>query len=414
LVLSWKDVRVLYLREIRSALRDRTIVTNSVLLPIFLYPVLIWLAYTGMTFISGQNEELKSRIMLKDLPAAHAPLMGQFEADKSILLSVSKNPAEEIHTGTLDAVVEFLPPASSSSAADNFAVRITFDESRDQSDRAKSRVDQIVSKYRDDFLQQQAVKLGISREQYQNFKVDDRNLSSNRQVSAFMIILPIFFIVMLAVGAMHPAIDSTAGERENSTWETMMASATSRTSILVAKYFYVATMSFIAAFLNLFAMMASMGTVLAPMFQGGRGTSSLRIPIESAPVILAGAALLALFVSAGMMIFASFARNYKEGQSMVGPFYIALIMPIMFFQTPGLVFTPRMALVPVANVMMMIREAMQGIYHWPLIGLTLAVEFGCIIIALRIAILMIQHEDFVMGSYSGSFGKFAKERLLRK
>src|SRR5262249_49195314 len=160
-------------------------------------------------------------------------------------------------------------------------------------------------------------------------------------------------------------------------------------SILVAKYFYVATMSFIAAFLNLFAMMASMGTVLAPMFQGGRGTSSLRIPIESAPVILAGAALLALFVAAGMMIFASFARNYKEGQSMVGPFYIALIMPIMFFQTPGLVFTTRMALVPVANVMMMIREAMQGIYHWPLIGLTLAVEFGCVIIALRIAILII-------------------------
>jgi len=413
LVLSWKDVRVLYLREVRSALRDRTIVTNSVLLPIFLYPVLIWLAYTGITFISGQNEELKSRIMLKDLPAAHASLSKQFETDKAVVLSKSANPAEDIRAGTLDALVEFLP-ASSSDAADNFAVRITFDESQDQSDRAKRRIDQIISKYRDDFLQQQAVRLGISREQYQNFKVDDKNLSSNRQVSAFMIILPIFFIVMLAVGAMHPAIDSTAGERENSTWETMMSAATSRTSILVAKYFYVATMSFIAAFLNLFAMMASMGTVLAPMFQGGRGTSSLRIPIESAPVILAGAALLALFVAAGMMIFASFARNYKEGQSMVGPFYIALIMPIMFFQTPGLAFTTRMALVPVANVMMMIREAMQGIYHWPLIGLTLAVEFGCVIIALRIAVLIIQHEDFVMGSYNGSFGKFAKERLLGK
>jgi hypothetical protein len=57
---------------------------------------------------------------------------------------------------------------------------------------------------------------------------------------------------------------------------------------------------------------------------------------------------------------------------------------------------------------------MQGIYHWPLIGLTLAVEFGCVIIALRIAILIIQHEDFVTGSYNGSFGKFAKERLLGK
>ena len=97
---------------------------------------------------------------------------------------------------------------------------------------------------------------------------------------------------------------------------------------------------------------------------------------------------------------------------MVGPFYVALIIPIMFLQTPGLSFTTRLALVPVANVMMMMREAIQGIHHWPLIGITLAVEAVCVVIALRLAILIVQHEDFLLGSYSGSFGKFAKERLL--
>jgi ABC-type Na+ efflux pump permease subunit len=173
-------------------------------------------------------------------------------------------------------------------------------------------------------------------------------------------------------------------------------------------------MSFTAAFLNLFAMMISMGTLLAPMIEAGRGNSSLRFPIESAPVILLGAALLALFVAAGMMILASFARNYKEGQSMVGPFYVALIIPIMFLQTPGLAFTPRLALIPVANVMMMMREAIQGTYHWSLIGTTLAVETVCVIVALRMAILIVRHEDFLMGGYSGSFGKFAKERLFGK
>jgi sodium transport system permease protein len=192
----------------------------------------------------------------------------------------------------------------------------------------------------------------------------------------------------------------------------MMTVASSRASILTAKYLYVATMSFAAAFLNLLAMMFSMGTILAPMIETGHGKSSLRIPIESVPVILIGAALLALFVAAGMMILASFARNYKEGQSMVSPFYVALIIPIMFLQTPGLEFTPRMAMIPVANVMMMMREAIQGIYHWRLIGTTLAVETACVIIALRLAILVVRHEDFVMGSYSGSFGKFAKERLF--
>src|SRR6476660_8273288 len=103
-----RDIKVLYLREIRSALRDRTIVTNSVLLPIFLYPLMMWLVYTGMTFISGQNEELKSRIALKNIPAAHAILEKEFEADKSIVLTVSGDAAADIRSGRLDAMVEFV------------------------------------------------------------------------------------------------------------------------------------------------------------------------------------------------------------------------------------------------------------------------------------------------------------------
>lgn len=411
MVLNWKDIRVLYLREIRSALRDRMIVTNSVLLPIFLYPALIWLAYTGFTFISGQNEELKSRIMLQDLPAAHAGLKSAFLTDTSVILTTSADPIQDIRRGTLDAAVEF-GPAKEGAVENNFETHITYDESRDQSSRAKSRIEKKISDYREEFLRQQAAKFGVTRAQLQDFRVDDMNVSTNAEVGIFMVALPIFFVIMLAVGAMHPAIDSTAGERENSTWETMMTVASSRASILTAKYLYVATMSFAAAFLNLLAMMFSMGTILAPMIETGHGKSSLRIPIESVPVILIGAALLALFVAAGMMILASFARNYKEGQSMVSPFYVALIIPIMFLQTPGLEFTPRMAMIPVANVMMMMREAIQGIYHWRLIGTTLAVETACVIIALRLAILVVRHEDFVIGSYSGSFGKFAKERLF--
>src|SRR5437870_3679040 len=108
--MNLRDIRVLYWREIRSALRDRTIVTNSVLLPILLYPAIIWLGYTGITFISGQNEDLKSRIMFKDLPAAHSILKKEFDTDKTVMLVNSADPARDIHSGVLDALVEFVPP----------------------------------------------------------------------------------------------------------------------------------------------------------------------------------------------------------------------------------------------------------------------------------------------------------------
>lgn len=413
---NWKDVRVLYLRELRSALRDRSIVTNSILLPIFLYPVMMWLIYTGFTFVSGQNDEMTSRIMLKNLPAAHVILRKDFATDQSTALTNSTDPIAELRNGTLDALVEFVPPKTELPIENNFAVRVTYDDSRDRSHRAKLRIDQKVSRYRENYLEQQASKLGLTREQFQNFWIDDENIASNRQMGQFILgmMLPMFLMIMLSIGAMHPAVDSTAGERENSTWETSLTMATSRTNVVVAKYLYVATMAFTAATLNLLAMMLSMGTVVAPLFRGRQMNISFQIPWHATPVILLGAVLMALFVAAGMMILASFARNFKEGQSMVSPFYLAMVMPIVFLQSPGQEFTPRLALIPIVNVTMMFREAIQGIYHWRLILVTIGIEIACVAVALRLASMILQHEDIIMGSYTGSFGSFAKERLLKK
>ena len=102
--------------------------------------------------------------------AAHAVLKKEFEADKSVVLTNAADPAAEIRVGTLDALVEFIPPNSDLPIDNNFATRITYDESRDRSNRAKGRIDQKISRYRDTYLEQQAAKLGLSREQFQNLR----------------------------------------------------------------------------------------------------------------------------------------------------------------------------------------------------------------------------------------------------
>lgn len=414
--MNLRDIRILYFRELRSALRDRTIVTGSILVPMLLYPLILWLAYTGFTFVSGQSEDLKSRVMLKDPPAAHALLLQQIRSDPKIEIVTTGDPQSGIRTGSLDALVEFVPAKDSSAIDANFQAKITYDESRDRSNAAKFRIDEKISDYRKADLERRAGKLGISRAAYQDFWVDSANVSSNRQMAQFFLglMLPTFLLVMLCTGAMHPAIDATAGERENSTWETVMTLATNRSNVLVAKYLYVATMSFTAGLLNLMAMMFSLRAMLAPIFQRSGTAVPVSIPWGSVPIILLGAALMALMVSAVMMILASFARTFKEGQSMISPFYVVIMVPMMFLSAPGIEFTTKLALVPVMNVTMMFREAIQGIYHWPMIAVTVAVELACIAAALLVATTLVKFEDVVMGSYSGSFLKFAAERILKK
>jgi ABC-type Na+ efflux pump permease subunit len=172
-------------------------------------------------------------------------------------------------------------------------------------------------------------------------------------------------------------------------------------------------MSFVAGCLNVTAMTFTMRSTLLPLGKGGAGLS-FEIPLASIPVLIAGAALLALFVSAGMMILAAFARTFKEGQSLVSPFLAAFMLPVTFIQGPAQEFTTGMAFIPVINVAMMFRQAIAGVYTWPLIAITVTVELVCIVAALKLATTIIEYEDFVMGSYSGTFAQFIRHRLLRR
>jgi ABC-type Na+ efflux pump permease subunit len=75
--MNWKDIGTLYLRELRSALRERGIVVYSIIIPVVLYPLLVWLIYTAFSYANGQSAEARSRITLRNLPIAHLALRRQ-------------------------------------------------------------------------------------------------------------------------------------------------------------------------------------------------------------------------------------------------------------------------------------------------------------------------------------------------
>ncbi len=410
------DIGLLYKRELRSALRERNIIINSILLPIFLYPAFLWVAYSGISFVAGQSEQMPSRVTLADLPVQHAAFRETLEAESTLeLLAIRDERA--IRDGTLDIIVRFDEAEETIPLfADNFQVTLVYDAAKDRSLLARSRLESHLNDYRQTYLLGVARQAGIEPAELQQFWIENRNVATGREMGQFILglIVPMFLIIMLSVGGLYPAIDSTAGERENSTWETLMTVAPDRSSILISKYLYVATMSFAAGMLNVAAMTFSMKAVLTPLMGEDVSGLTMSIPLGSIPVIVVGAALMALFIAAGMMILASFARTFKEGQSMIGPFYILMILPLMFLQVPDIEFTPRLAAIPVANIALMFREAIAGVYQWRLIGITLAVEIVTIAIAIALALKIIQYEDFIMGGYSGSFSRFFKERVLRK
>jgi sodium transport system permease protein len=409
--MNWKDIGTLYLRELRSALRERGIVVYSIIIPVVLYPLLVWLIYTAFSYANGQSAEARSRITLRNLPITHLALRRAMQADPAIELKYSDMPEEDLRKGEIDLIIDFVQVQDAPPIAEgNVGARMTYDASRDPSATARARAKRVIDRYRDQFIEREADRLGVSEAQLQGFRVDEVNASSNAEMGRFVLglLLPVMLVIMLAIGAIYPAIDTTAGERENGTWETMMTTATSRQNILIAKYLYVATMSFVAGSLNVIAMMFTMRSNLALI--GGPSGLSFQVPLSSLPVMLAGAALLALFIAAGMLILASFARTFKEGQSLVSPFIIAFILPLIFVQSPSQEFTTRIAFIPVVNVAMMFRQAIIGSFQWQPMVITLVIEFVFVALALKLATRIVDREGFMLEGPRASFLQFFRGR----
>src|SRR5207247_335187 len=67
-------------------------------------------------------------------------------------------------------------------------------------------------------------------------------------------LVPLILILMTITGAVYPAIDLTAGERERGTLEILVAAPVPRFELLTAKYISVWTVAVLTAVVNLVCM----------------------------------------------------------------------------------------------------------------------------------------------------------------
>ena len=416
--MNWSDIWVLYRRELRSAFRDRTIVMNGILVPVFMYPIMMWVMMTGLMFVLGQMDRESSRLVILDPPSEHSALVDTLGAQTNLEIQedvISEDSAMVLlRAGDLDALVEFLPPTDESSALeDNFQVLIRYDRAVNRSSQASARVESAITDYRSEWLSQQASALSIPETDREQFQIVQDNVSTEEDIGTLLMgfMIPMFLVIMIAMGCLMPAIDSTAGERERSTWETLMTVSASRLSVGTSKYFYVATLGILAGVLNVVAMFASMGVIMGPLLMDlGESANAFQIslPFLALPVMIVAAIALALFFAAAMMILAAFARTFKDGQAMVGPVFLLAMMPILIGQQTDQPLTPLTAAIPVANAAMMIRDAINGVFLWPLIAETLAVLLAMVTACLLIARVLLKTEDFILLSPDGRFSKFSK------
>lgn len=179
----------------------------------------------------------------------------------------------------------------------------------------------------------------------------------------------VIFILCLQ-GAMIPAADLGAGEKERGTLETLLISPIDRHNIVLGKFLTIATAGVTTALISVLSMAVwgilvgqSMAIEVVTNFMGAIGLLDfLLIFLMLIPVVAIFAAVL--------LSLSIYAKTFKEAQSYMGPLVMIIIVPIVMATLPGIELKGIWAWVPLTNVALAMKELIKGTMdYYQLIGI---------------------------------------------
>jgi sodium transport system permease protein len=400
---SLRNIAIVYRKELTEALRDRRTLVSSILIPLLLFPVLaIGLAYTAAELI-GEASRQPSRIMIlggEDSPAIVAGLKGT----KNLrVVPTAANYVDLISDKKIRAAVE-IPPGFQAAIerGENPDVKIYIFSGDMKSAFGATRIERFFSDYRDAMLRNRLAAQNLPESLLKPFHIEQQNVVSAEKVAGetYGGLIPYLAILMCMTGAMYPAMDLTAGEKERGTMETILSSPIKRTHLVLGKFLLVFTASLATATLSVISMGASFAVLsrLTPVQSAAEGLPIMPIHAQTAIAVFAMAVPIAVLFSAVLITISIFAKSFKEAQSYLTPMTFVVLIPAIAAVLPGLELTPKLAVIPILNASLLCKELVTGTYHWNyivLIFLSTCVYAG---VALFLAVKMFQRESVLFAT----------------
>jgi sodium transport system permease protein len=406
--MNWKNVATVYRKELRDLLRDRRTLISMIVIPTFLMPALMF----GIGFLSvkvfRQAQATVPTIMLiggADSPKIHAALASNAKVKiipteptwKELIGEKKVRAAVEVPAG-FDAALERGEPAE---------VKIYTYEGEMRSGMAAGELRRFFSDYRDKEIADRLAHRGLSATLIKPFEVKSENVAPSEKVGGNLFggIIPYFFLLLAFSGALYPAMDLTAGEKERGTLETILCSPLARVDLVLGKFFMVLTASLSTVVISLLSMGTSLmiggmafGSSAAGSGVARKGVSAISLPSFDPAGLLAVIAMvlpMAVLFAAGLIAVSLFAKSFKEAQSYASPLIMVIIMPAVIGMLPGVDLNSRLALVPILNVSLVSKELVSGTWHWNYIALIFGSSCVYAAIALALAVKMFNRETVI-------------------
>jgi sodium transport system permease protein len=381
--MRWSIIRLIWARELRDQLRDRRTVMMIAVLPLVLYP-LVGVGLLEFASGAGKRPQLVGvvnadqlalldedenglhirpdylehgrdpepfAIRRLDVEGADAP---GATGDAAFLARYRRS----LETREVDLVV-VAPPDFAGRLRDGGrpALLLLTRDNDEFSSAVYAHLKALLMRWEKALLAERLASKGLSpdfADPFAEVRDPDRDNKSVAEraaddlVGVLLRVFPFILVMWSLAGALYPAVDLCAGEKERGTMETLLISPASREEIVWGKFLTIWVFSAATALFNLL----SMGLTAWALGNALPG-------VAFRPVVLFWGALLVLplsaFYSAVSLAVGAYARSSKEGQYYLMPLFL-LTMPLVAPTLTGVELNPFNSVVPVTGVALLLQR----------------------------------------------------------
>ena len=371
-------------KELREMFRDKKSLSMMLVIPIFI-PLLV----------IGMSALFESQM---NMPVTDYNTIGfNYELDdveKSIIEDLEINPVydteenlkEKFDNGEIDLYVTRKNTIYTINGNDN-----------DTTTYATTLVESYFNTYKDYLQTSYLANHNVDPNAVLNIITLEKNIAVEDSFFASYVTNYAFFFIIMAitVSATYPATDTTAGEKERGTLETLLTFPIKSKDIIIGKFLSVTLSSIITGVLSLILAIISL-KIANNMFSIYEG---INLMLPSSSLIFAIIVILAYsFLISGLCIaIASKSKTFKEAQSALTPLTFISFFPGMIAFMIGITTTNVYACIPFLNYSLIFTDITSGNINFVHILLMLISTIVIIAFVLKIIIKQYKSERVLFG-----------------
>ena len=343
-------------KELRELFRDKKSLAMMLIIPIFIPLLVIGMSALFESQVSKDESEYNKIGFAYEMT----------EAEKSI--------AEEMNIEIINGSEEELKEKYDNGEINLYVTKqdnkyIINTDGSDNSTFASSLMETYFNTYKQYLQQSYLQENNINPNEVLNIITVEENVLEQDNYFADYIKNYAFLFIMMAitVSATYPATDTTAGERERGTLETLLTFPIKSKDIIVGKFLGVTVSSIITGIISLALAIISL-MITKNMFSIYEGMDIMYSPIT---ILFAIIVIIAysFFISGLCIAIASTSKTFKEAQSALTPLTFISFFPGMIAFMIGITTTPILSIVPFLNFTLIFTDINNGTINLLNIGL---------------------------------------------